>query len=82
MFGPTGVGKKLRGMFCGSEGEPGRVLGSSLAGALDVSRQTIYAIEVDKFDPILPLAFGTGRPFALRIGEIFHDEDLVKSTAS
>ena len=46
MFGPTGVGKKLRGMFCGSEGEPGRVLGSSLAGALDVSRQTIYAIEV------------------------------------
>ena len=48
---------------------------ADLANALDVSRQTINAIETGKFDPSLPLAFRTARLFGLRIDEIFHDEE-------
>jgi putative transcriptional regulator len=46
-----------------------------LADALEVSRQTINAIEKGKFDPSLPLAFRAARLFGLRIEEIFHDQD-------
>jgi putative transcriptional regulator len=45
-----------------------------LADALDVSRQTINAIETGKFDPSLTLAFRAARLFGLRVEEIFHDE--------
>jgi len=48
---------------------------AELAEALDVSRQTINAIETGKFDPSLPLAFRAARLFGLRIEEIFHDDD-------
>ena len=48
---------------------------AQLAEALDVSRQTINAIETGKFDPSLTLAFRAARLFALPIEEIFHDED-------
>jgi putative transcriptional regulator len=48
---------------------------AQLADALNVSRQTINAIETGKFDPSLPLAFRAARLFGLRIEEIFHDED-------
>jgi putative transcriptional regulator len=48
---------------------------AQLAEALDVSRQTINAIETGKFDPSLPLAFRAARLFGLHIEEIFHDED-------
>ena len=50
---------------------------ADLAAALDVSRQTVNAIETGRFDPSLPLAFRTARLFGLRIEEIFHDEDRV-----
>ena len=46
-----------------------------LAEELQVSRQTINAIEKGKFDPSLPLAFRAARLFGLRIEEIFDDED-------
>ena len=46
---------------------------AQLAEALDVSRQTINAIETGKFDPSLPLAFRAARLFRLPIEEIFHD---------
>lgn len=45
-----------------------------LAELLDVSRQTINAIEKGKFDPSLPLAFKAARLFELRIEDIFDDE--------
>lgn len=48
---------------------------AQLADALDVSRQTINAIETGKFDPSLPLAFRAARLFGMRIEEIFHDQD-------
>ena len=45
-----------------------------LAEMLDVSRQTINAIEKGKFDPSLPLAFKAARLFELKIEDIFDDE--------
>lgn len=48
---------------------------ADLADALEVSRQTVNAIETGKFDPSLPLAFRAARLFGLRIEEIFDDED-------
>lgn len=47
---------------------------AQLAAALDVSRQTINAIEKGKFDPSLPLAFKVARLFDMAIEEIFHDD--------
>ena len=47
---------------------------AKLAELLDVSRQTINAIEKGKFDPSLPLAFKAARLFNLSIEEIFQDE--------
>jgi putative transcriptional regulator len=45
-----------------------------LALQLDVSRQTVNAIETGKYDPSLPLAFRLARLFGLRIEEIFEDQ--------
>lgn len=42
-----------------------------LAELLDVSRQTVNAIETGKYDPSLPLAFKIAAVFRLRIEEIF-----------
>jgi putative transcriptional regulator len=49
---------------------------ADLAVALDVSRQTVNAIETGKFDPSLPLAFKVARLFKLSIEEIFSDEGV------
>ena len=49
---------------------------AELAMQLDVSRQTIIAIEKGKFDPSLPLAFKAARLFELSIEEIFDDQGL------
>lgn len=45
-----------------------------LAARLGVSRQTINAIETDRYDPSLPLAFKIARLFKLSIEDIFADE--------
>ena len=45
-----------------------------LAEELDVSRQTINAIETDKYDPSLPLAFKMAELFDLKIEDIFEPE--------
>ncbi len=44
-----------------------------LANALEVSRQTINAIETGKYDPSLPLAFKIAKLFELKIEDIFED---------
>jgi putative transcriptional regulator len=44
---------------------------SDLADKLDVSRQTVNAIETEKYDPSLPLAFKVARLFKMSIEEVF-----------
>lgn len=44
---------------------------AQLADALEVSRQTINALEVGKYDPSLPLAFRIADVFRLPIEQIF-----------
>ena len=48
---------------------------ADLAARLEVSRQTINALETGKYDPSLPLAFRIGRLFELPIEQIFVDEN-------
>ncbi len=43
-----------------------------LADLADVSRQTINAIETEKYDPSLPLAFKLAAIFGVAIEEIFN----------
>jgi len=47
---------------------------ADLAERLDVSRQSVNAIETGKYDPSLPLAFKIARVFALPIEQIFIEE--------
>lgn len=47
---------------------------AELAQRLEVSRQSVNAIETGKFDPSLTLAFKLARLFGMRIEEIFSDE--------
>lgn len=44
---------------------------ADLAEKLDVSRQTVNAIETGKYDPSLPLAFKIAGLFGLRIEDVF-----------
>ena len=54
---------ELRGARGWSQGD--------LAAVLQVSRQTVNALERGKYDPSLPLAFRIARLFGKRIEEIF-----------
>ncbi|MBW8882252.1 MAG: helix-turn-helix transcriptional regulator [Asticcacaulis sp.] len=47
---------------------------ADLADRLKVSRQTVNAIETEKYDPSLPLAFKIAQLFDLRIEDIFTPE--------
>ena len=58
--------RELRGQRGWSQAE--------LAERLDVSRQTVNAIETGKYDPSLPLAFSLARLFGKRIEELFEPE--------
>jgi putative transcriptional regulator len=44
-----------------------------LAEKLEVSRQSVNAIETGKYDPSLPLAFRIAKLFGKRIEEVFQD---------
>lgn len=44
---------------------------AELADRLEVSRQTVNAVENGKYDPSLPLAFKIARLFGLQIEEVF-----------
>jgi putative transcriptional regulator len=48
---------------------------ADLAARLEVSRQTVNAIETGKYDPSLPLAFRIARLFAISIEQIFLPEE-------
>jgi putative transcriptional regulator len=47
---------------------------ADLAMRLEVSRQSVNAIETGRFDPSLPLAFKLARLFETPIEQIFSDE--------
>ena len=47
---------------------------ADLADQLEVSRQTVNAIETGRYDPSLPLAFKLARLFQQPIEAIFEDE--------
>jgi putative transcriptional regulator len=47
---------------------------ADLALRLEVSRQSVNAIETGKFDPSLPLAFKLARLFETTIEKIFSEE--------
>jgi putative transcriptional regulator len=46
---------------------------ADLAEKLNVSRQTVNAIETERYDPSLPLAFKIARLFKVHIEDIFAD---------
>jgi putative transcriptional regulator len=46
---------------------------SDLGARLAVSRQTINAIEAERYDPSLPLAFKIARLFGRAVEEVFDD---------
>ncbi len=48
---------------------------SDLARHLDVSRQTVNALERGRYDPSLPLAFAIARLFGQPIEQIFEPGD-------
>lgn len=48
---------------------------ADLAERIEVSRQSVIAIETGKYDPSLPLAFRLAKVFALPIEVIFQSED-------
>ena len=48
---------------------------ADLAERLDVSRQTVNALETGKYDPSLPLAFKIAHLFELPIERIFQPDD-------
>jgi putative transcriptional regulator len=58
--------RQLRDQFGWSQGE--------LAERLDVSRQTVNAIETEKYDPSIKLAFKISRLFELPIEAIFSED--------
>jgi putative transcriptional regulator len=53
---------------------------AALADLLDVSRQTVNALETGRYDPSLPLAFRLARVFGEPIEAIF-DPDEASTTA-
>jgi putative transcriptional regulator len=46
---------------------------AELAKAMEVSRQTINAIETERYTPSLPLALSLARYFGLTVEEVFDD---------
>ena len=51
-----------------------RLSQAELAGRLNVSRQTVNAIETERYTPSLPLALALARYFGTTVEEVFHDD--------
>jgi putative transcriptional regulator len=58
-----------------------RLSQADLAEKLGVSRQTINAIETEKYDPSLPLAFKIASLFESRIEDVFIPEEQPAATS-
>lgn len=52
---------------------------AELAELLGVSRQTVNAVETEKYDPSLPLAFSIARLFERQIEEVFSPDGEMDS---
>ncbi len=52
---------------------------AELAQRVDVSRQTVNAIETGKYDPSLPLAFKLARLFGIPIEDVFDPDGEAES---
>ncbi|HCK85295.1 MAG TPA: transcriptional regulator [Hyphomonadaceae bacterium] len=52
---------------------------ADLAEQLDVSRQSVNAIETGKYDPSLPLAFKIAALFGMPIEHIFFNNDAAQA---
>ncbi len=52
---------------------------ADLAHRLEISRQSVNAIETGKYDPSLPLAFRIAKLFEMSIEQIFSDEQQALS---
>lgn len=63
--------KELRAQHGWSQG--------ALGEQLDISRQSVNAIETGRYDPSLPLAFKIARLFGEPIEAIFDDGDVAKA---
>lgn len=48
---------------------------ADLAAHLNVSRQTVNALERGRYDPSLPLAFSIARLFGVTIEELFQPDE-------
>ena len=46
---------------------------ADLADAIEVSRQTIIAVEADKYDPSLPMAYKLAAFFGVPVEELFYN---------
>ncbi|MFF4324568.1 helix-turn-helix transcriptional regulator [Streptomyces sp. NPDC001568] len=53
---------------------------TDLADRLEVSRQTVYAIEAGRYDPSLPLAFKIAAIFAEPIEALFFPDENTDNT--
>lgn len=49
---------------------------ADLAARLDVSRQTVNAVETGRYDPSLPLAFKVAALFDSRIEDVFFPQEV------
>ena len=68
-----GTGPPMKNQVRDLRGEQGWSQ-ADLAERLDVSRQTVNAIETGKYDPSLPLAFKIARLFGRSIETIFEPD--------
>ena len=53
---------------------------AALGDHLNISRQSVNAIETGRYDPSLPLAFRIARLFKQPIEAIFEDEDAARDS--
>ena len=64
------IGNRIRDLRL----DRGHMSQQELADRIGVTRQTVNAIETEKYDPSLPLAFKVARLFKLKIEDVFESD--------